>query len=267
MEFKPVDLYFEEYGQGTPVIFLHGFPFDHTIWNPLVPLLQGELRLILADLRGFGRSPATDDVYAMRLLAEDIRHLMDRLNLEKAVLVGHSMGGYIALAFSQVYPSRLCGLGLVATQAAADPAERRQARYKTAELVTRKGARVVAGDMVNRLTPKKELLKPIKNLILQAQPAAIVGALKGMAERSDLTGSLSAISVPAVVIAGLADQLLPLEKMQTLAQLLPKGWLVEVQGAGHMVMLEEPEQVAGALRQMIEMARAENQGKISSNNG
>jgi pimeloyl-ACP methyl ester carboxylesterase len=254
MELQPVELHYEEYGQGTPVIFLHGFPFDHTIWSPLVPLLESEARLVLPDLRGFGRSPVTGDVYTMRLLAEDIRLLMDRLGLEKAVLVGHSMGGYVSLAFAHAYPARVRGLGLVATQAAADTAERRQARYKTAESVTHKGARVVASDMVNRLTPKKELLRPIKSLIMQAQPAGIVGALKGMAERSELTGSLSDISVPAVVVAGLADQLLPLDKMHTLAQLLPKGWLVEVQGAGHMVMMEEPQQVAAALRQVIAMA-------------
>ncbi len=253
MELKPVDLFYEEHGQGTPVIFLHGFPFDHTIWNPIVPLLEGEARLILPDLRGFGRSPVTDDIYTMRLLAEDIRQLMDRIGLEKAVVVGHSMGGYVSLAFSCAYPCRVCGLGLVATQAAADSAERRQARYKAADAVTHKGARVVASDMVNSLTPKKELLRPIKNLILQAPPVGIVGALKGMAERSDMTGSLSRISVPAVVVAGLADQLLPLDKQQTMAQMLPKGWLVEIQNAGHMLMLEEPDQVAGAVRQLLNM--------------
>lgn len=252
MELKPVDLFYEEYGQGIPVIFLHGFPFDHTIWNPIVPLLEREARLILPDLRGFGRSPVTDDVYTMRLLAEDIRQLMDRIGLDKAVLVGHSMGGYVSLVFSCAYPCRVGGLGLVATQASADSPERRQARYKAAESVAHKGARVVASDMVNSLTPKKELLKPIKNLILQASPVGIVGALKGMAERSDMTGSLSRISVPAVVVAGLADQLLPLDKLQIMAQMLPKGWLVEIQDAGHMLMLEEPEQVAGAIRQVIE---------------
>ena len=75
MELNPVDLYYEEYGQGIPVIFLHGFPFDHTIWEPLVPLLRRDARMILPDLRGFGRSPVTEGVYSMRLLAEDVRPL------------------------------------------------------------------------------------------------------------------------------------------------------------------------------------------------
>jgi 3-oxoadipate enol-lactonase len=254
MEFDPVDLYVEEYGQGIPVIFLHGFPFDHTIWQPLVPLLQSEARLILPDLRGFGKSPVTEGVYTMRLLAEDIELLMDRLQIEKAVIVGHSMGGYVTLAFAQAYPNRLSGLGLLATQSAADNAERRQSRYKAAEAVHHKGARVVASSMVNTLTPRQELVQPITDLIMRAHPQGIVGSLKGMAERPDLTGELSNIQVPAVVLAGKSDQLMPLERAETLAQMLPKGWLVEIPNAGHMLMMEDPQAVASSLRQVIQMA-------------
>jgi 3-oxoadipate enol-lactonase len=255
MEMHPVELYYDEHGQGFPVVFLHGFPFDHTIWEPLVPDLSADARLILPDLRGFGRSPVTEGVYGMRLLAEDIVRLLDRMNIEKCVVVGHSMGGYVSLAFANAYPGRLAGLGLIATQAAADTPERRQARYKTADAVAHRGARVVASDMVSNLTPKTELQDAIRGLILRAQPDGIVGSLKGMAERVDMTGLLNTISVPAVVIAGTADQLLPMERMHTLAQMLPKGWLVEVQGGGHMLMMEEPQHVAGALRQLIQLAQ------------
>lgn len=255
MEMNPVDLHFEEYVQerqhGTPVIFLHGFPFDHTIWEPVIPLLEQDARLILPDLRGFGSSPITDGTYTMRLLAEDIAHLMDRLEIEKAVLVGHSMGGYVSLAFAQAYPNRLLGLGLVATHSAADTPERRQSRYKTAESVLRKGARVVASNMVESLTPKKELLKPIQSLILQAHPTGIAGALRGMAERHDLTGELSNITVPAVVIVGGADKLVNHELVETMAQMLPKGWLVKIPDAGHMLTMEHPQQVASALQQLF----------------
>ena len=180
----------------------------------------------------------------MRLLAEDIVHLMDRLEIEKAVIVGHSMGGYASLAFAQAYPGRLLGLGLVATHSAADTAERRQARQKLAEAALHKGARVVASNMVNSLTPKKELIEPINDLILKAHPTGISGALRGMAERHDLTGELSNITVPAVVIVGKADQLIPHEHVETMAQMLPKGWLVEIPDAGHMLTMEEPQRVA-----------------------
>lgn len=254
MEMNPVDLYYEEQGQGIPAIFLHGFPFDHSIWEPLIPLLKNDARMILPDLRGFGRSPAVGDSYTMRLQAEDVAHLMDRLEIEKAVLVGHSMGGYITLAFAQAYPDRLLGLGFVATQAGADSPERRQSRLKTAEMVTHKGARVVASDMVNTLTNKKELLQPIHELIMKAQPAGIVGALKGMADRHDLTDELSHMNVPAVVIAGASDQLISRDRVETMAQMLPKGWLVEIPNAGHMLMMEDPQAVAAHLQQLFKMA-------------
>jgi 3-oxoadipate enol-lactonase len=252
MNNNTVDLFYEVHGEGSPMIFLHGFPFDHTIWLPIVPLLCEDAQLILPDLRGFGRSPVTDDVYTMRLLADDIIRLMDRLEIEKAVLVGHSMGGYISLAFAQAYPGRLAGLGLVATQAAADNPERRQSRYKTAEAVAHKGARVVASSMVSTLTPRQDLVQAISDLILRANPTGIVGALKGMAERPDYTGLLSEITAPAVVIAGTDDQIMPQERPREMAQMLPKGWLVEVAGGGHMLMMEEPDAVASALRQLLQ---------------
>ncbi len=255
VEITPVDLYFEEYGSGIPLIFLHGFPFDHSIWEPLIPLLAGEARLILPDLRGFGKSPVPQGVYSMRLLAEDIFQLVNRLQIDKAILVGHSMGGYVSLAFAHAYPGRLAGLGLIATQAAADTPERRQARYKTAEAVTHKGAHVVASDMVNRLTPKTELREAINALILSAHPAGIVGALKGMAERPDMTGILADIHVPAITLVGTSDQFLSYENAQTMAQLLPLGWLEEVQGGGHMLMMEEPQIVADVLRLVIQKAQ------------
>lgn len=255
MELDPIELYYEERGSGIPVIFLHGFPFDHTIWEPLLPLLEQDARLILPDLRGFGRSPVTDEIYTMRLLAEDIYQLINKLKIDKAILVGHSMGGYVSLAFAHAYPGILAGLGLVSTQASADTPERRQARLKTAEAVHHKGAKLVASNMVDHLTSKAELIAPINDMILHAHPAGIAGSLKGMAERQDMTGALADIHVPAVVLAGTADQILGQDKMQTLAQMLPMGWLVEVPGGGHMLMMEEPQMVADALRQVIQKAR------------
>jgi 3-oxoadipate enol-lactonase len=251
MEFQPVELNYSEQGQGTPVILLHGFPFDHTIWQPVLPLLAGHARLIMPDLRGFGQSPVTDGVYTMRLLAEDVVTLMDKLGLEKAILVGHSMGGYVSLAFAQAYPNRLLGLGLVATQAAADLPEKRQNRLKSARSVKRRGVKVVAQTMAPKLSPKSELVQPLFDLMMRASRPAVIGALQGMAERSDLTGELSKINVPAVVVAGGLDQFLTQENMRTMAQLLPRCWLVELPEGGHMPMLESPERMAESIHHLV----------------
>lgn len=255
MEFQPVELFYTEQGQGTPVILVHGFPFDHTIWQPLLPLLEPHARLIMPDVRGFGQSPVTEGVYSMRLLAEDLVQFIDRLGLEKVVLVGHSMGGYISLAFAQAYPGRLLGLGLVATQAAADTPERRQGRLKTASSVKRRGVKVVAQSMGPKLTAKAELAQPLFDLMMRSNRPAVIGALQGMAERSDLTGDLSKIMVPAVVVAGGADQFLTLDNQRTMAQMLPKGWLVEIPDGGHMPMLENPELVADSIHQLVHMVK------------
>ena len=254
MQYDTVALVYEELGHGKPVVLLHGFPFDHSIWKPMLPYLEKQARLILPDLRGHGQSPAPAGVYTMRELAEDVVNLLDRLEIEKAVLVGHSMGGYVSLAFAHAYPGRLSGLGLVATQAGADNPERRQSRLKAARLVVRKGVKPVVDNMVARITSKPELVPQLSELMMSANPTGMAGAMRGMAERPDMTGSLADMVVPAVVVAGGQDQVLPMEAMATMAQMLPKGWLVEIPEGGHMLMMEAPEKVAEALGQLIQMA-------------
>lgn len=251
MNLKPVELSYTEMGQGTPVVLVHGFPLDHTIWMPVAEGLKDEARIIMPDLRGAGKSPETNETYTMRLLAEDILALIDRLKLEKVILVGHSMGGYVALAFAYAYPGRISGLGLIATQADADAPERRQGRLVTAREVKRRGVRFVADGMAPKLTHNEDLQKQLHSLMLASRPTAVMNSLKGMAERSDANAWLPTITIPSVVIAGGSDQLINISRSQNLAQMLSKGWLVEIPEAGHMPMLETPDRVVVALRQLI----------------
>lgn len=248
-----IQLDYEEHGSGLPVVFVHGFPLDRTIWSPLVPLLKDHARLILPDLRGFGKTamPEDEEPYSMRVLADDLLAFADRLELDKMVLVGHSMGGYISLAFAQAYPQRLAGLGLVSSQAAADTPEKRQGRMKTADAVRRKGVARALDGMAQKLTTRPELVEPIAALINQQNPAAVMAALKGMAERADSTEKLANISVPAVVISGMQDATIPLERSQEMNQLLGWSWLVEIPEGGHMPMMEYPELVADALHRFF----------------
>jgi pimeloyl-ACP methyl ester carboxylesterase len=251
MDLKPVKLAYEEYGQGTPLVLVHGFPLNRTIWKPLIPMLEGHVRVIVPDLRGFGESPVTDGVYAMRLLAEDLALLLDDLHIERAILAGQSMGGYVCLAFALAYPARLAGLGLVASQARADTFERKQSRYNMAEDVGRKGMRVVADYMGPKLTKDQTLMCSLKSLMLKTNPKAVIGALKGMAERPDMTEQLSTINVPGLVVAGADDVVIPIDRAETMAQLLPRGWMVTIPGAGHMPMMEAPTPTAEALLQLV----------------
>lgn len=251
MELNPVDLYYEEYGQGIPVVFLHGYPLDHSIWLPVSRLLADKGRIILPDLRGYGQSPDGDSPHSIRIYVEDIVKLLDRLGLEKVVLIGHSMGGYTALLFARAYPHRLAGLGLIATQAEVDTPEKRQMRLLTARKVLKRGIQSVANGMAPKLTKNVLLQKQLVELMEKTKPEIASASLHAMAERQDATPWLPGIKIPTMVIAGGEDQLIPKANSDTLVKLLAKSWMVELPTAGHMPMLEEPEETARAVEQLI----------------
>jgi 3-oxoadipate enol-lactonase len=251
IEANQIHINFETHGQGQPAIFLHGYPFDHTIWDAMLPFLSGRIRSILPDLRGFGQTDAPNGMYTMRQHADDVAGLMDALGIEKAVLVGHSLGGYIALAFAQAYPQRLSGIGMVATQAVADTPEQRYGRYATAEKVLKEGSIVAAEMMPPIVTADPELQVRLRELILQAQPQGIAGTLKGMAERPNFTGDLPQIQAPVEIVAGENDRGIPLERSREMEKLFPNAHLVVIPNAGHMVMMEAPQLTAEAINRLF----------------
>lgn len=251
MDLKPVELFYQDQGKGHPVVLLHGYPLDHSIWQPVVQLMEDQARFIVPDLRGYGKSPDGTEIHSMRLLAEDVLLLLDRLKLKRVILVGHSMGGYVSLTFAQSYPGRLCGLGLVTTQAEADTPEKRQARLRTARDVRTKGAELIAHSAPSKLTTNEALQEKITELIHGIAPRTIIQSLKGMAERPDANGWLASIKVPTLVIAGGQDQIIPVQKSHEMVEMLNKGWLVEIPEAGHLPMMETPERVAEGLTQLL----------------
>lgn len=250
MDLFPVDLYYENVGTGIPVVLIHGFPLNHQIWEPVLPILSEKVNVILPDLRGHGRSPATDGIYPMRLMAEDIARLLDKLEIEKAILVGHSMGGYVALAFAHAYPNRLSGLGLIASQAADDSPEKRQDRYKSASYVKRYGLKRILSEMPQKLTSNPGFYEKLTEIIKSTPTSGVIGALMGMAERENATEWLPKILCPTVVVHGKKDSIVPEWRGKTMVQLLNRGWLVEIEEAGHLPMMETPEIVAEAILQL-----------------
>jgi pimeloyl-ACP methyl ester carboxylesterase len=249
-----LQLAYERRGKGAPLVLIHGFPLDHTIWEPIVPLLENDFDLILPDLRGFGESDAPKTEYAMSDLAADIAALLDSLEIEKAAIAGHSLGGYVALAFAHAYPGRVLGLGLVASQALADPPERKAARYQEAEHVLAHGVGEVAEGMSVKLTADTSLQAALKELVLRQRPEGLAGALRAMAERPDSTPFLSEFDFPVVIVHGLADMLVPIERARAVRAAVKRGDLVEIEGAGHMPMMEAPVQTAEALKVLLLLA-------------
>jgi 3-oxoadipate enol-lactonase len=243
-----IELAYERGGKGIPLVLIHGYPLDHTIWEAVVPLLGEHFDLILPDLRGFGGSAASPADYRLTDLAADIAALLDQLKLGQAIIAGHSMGGYVALAFAHAYPGRVLGLGLVASQALADPPERKVARYKEAEHVLAHGVEDVAVGMSAKLSADSGLQAILKGLILQQSPQGLARALRAMAERADSTPFLAEFDFPVSIVHGLADALIPVERAREVRAEVKRGYLFEIEGAGHMPMMEAPEETADALK-------------------
>jgi 3-oxoadipate enol-lactonase len=246
-----IDLAYERRGRGRPLLLLHGYPLDHSIWDAVAPLLENDFDLILPDLRGFGKSETVRIPCRLTDMAADLAALLDVLGLEQAAVVGHSMGGYIALAFARAYPQRLWGLGLIASQAAADTPERKEARYALAERVEQNGVGEVADSMPGLLTSDPRLQARLRQLIRRQSPWGVSVALRAMAERSDSTAVLADLEIPLIVMHGLADRLIPIERAREAASTARRATLVELAGAEHMPMLETPQDTARALRHLL----------------
>jgi pimeloyl-ACP methyl ester carboxylesterase len=243
-----VTMAYERLGEGKPLMLIHGFPLDHSIWNQTVELLANDFDMILPDLRGFGGSAALDSVYTMTDMADDLAALLDSRGVKNIALVGHSMGGYVALAFAAKYPYLVDSLALIGSQTLADTPEKRDGRYKTAQQVQESGVSVVADAMTAKFSANPETQSVIRELILRQNKAGVIGALKAMAERDDLTSLFTMSDHPFVMIHGDADELIPVERAREAKPLRPSAQLFELPGVGHLPMMDAPEKTAEALR-------------------
>jgi len=241
-----VELAWEEAGQGLPVVLLHAFPLNRTMWTPQVKELAARYRVITPDFRGHGESGAVDEDSTMERLAEDVRGLLDALGLERVALGGLSMGGYAAFAFLRKHAARVSALILADTRAGADSEEGRQARHENAALAEKEGS----GAITERLLPKllgastharrPEVAQAVREMILSTPPAGMAAALRGMAARPDSTPLLATISVPTLILVGEEDVLTPPAESEALAKAIPGAQLVKIAKAGHLSNFEQP---------------------------
>ena len=245
-----IELAYTRRGKGTPLVLLHGYPLDHHLWEEVAPLLEDTFDLILPDLRGFGESTTVGSPYTMDDYASDVAGLLDQLGIQKAAIAGHSMGGYVALAFARLYPERISGLGLVSSQVLADPPDRKDGRYKSAAEVSEKGIGGVVETMAPKFTSDERLQAFARDAMERQQPAAFIGALKAMAERMDSTPLLQSFKFPVVIIHGKADALIPIDRAREVKNAVPHAHLVELESAGHIPMLEAKEETARALKNL-----------------
>jgi pimeloyl-ACP methyl ester carboxylesterase len=245
-----VEIAYERRGKGTPLVLIHGYPLDHAIWNEVAGLLENDFDVILPDLRGFGESTTLETPYGMNEIAEDLAQLLKKLDIKKTMIVGHSMGGYVALAFAHKYPDQVIGLGLVGSQAPSDLPERKEGRYKTAADVEEKGLSVVT-PMTDKLSADQKIRDVVRPMIERQSKNGVVGALKAMAEREDARAWLPDFTFPIVLVHGDKDELIPVERAQEIKVAISNAQLVELPGAGHLTMMEMPAKTAEALKLLI----------------
>lgn len=246
-----ISLAYTRHGKGPALVLLHGYPLDHSIWQPLVPLLENDFDLILPDLRGFGQSSALAFDYSIDDMAADVAGLLAHLDVPNAYIGGHSMGGYVSLAFARQFPALTLGLALVASQTLADPPDRRAGRYATARQVAEEGLGFVAASITEKLTGDATLQTSIARLIAEQRPQGVIGALKAMAERPDSSQFLGAFPGPVVLVHSQGDALIPIERAREAKSAYPRAYLVEIPGGGHLPMMEYPEITADALKKFL----------------
>lgn len=244
-----------ESGSGIPVVFIHGYPLNQTIWENQ-NMLSDTFRIIAPDLPGFGASPALPN-RGMAGYTDAIAEILDDRKIDKAVVIGHSMGGYIALAFAEHYGKRLSGLGLVCTQAGADSEDGKAGRLKNAERVGIEGFEFIVETMSEKLLSTASdqidtsLKLQLKSIMKQSSAEGVITALKAMAGRKDQFDTLRKLSVPVCIIAGADDMLIPSEKSVQMVNTLRQATYELIEGCGHMPMMEKPQEFNQALRKFL----------------
>lgn len=254
-----IKLAYVDRGQGPPIVLVHGFPLDHTMWNDQIEALASRHRVLAVDLRGFGRSGVTVGTVTMRQFADDLAALLDGLSItDQIVFCGLSMGGYVAWQFWQNYTQRVRALILCDTRAIADTPEVARGRLQMADRVTTEGP----GPLVDAMMPKlfgrptvenhPEVVDSLRRVMLSADPRGVAAAARGMAERPDATEMLGRIDCPSLVVVGQYDAISTVDEMRTVAEAIPGSQLSVIAGSGHMSPMEKPAEVNASILDFLD---------------
>ena len=253
-----IQMAYTDAGTGDPVVLIHGYPFNRSLWNEQVEALSSSYRVITPDLRGFGETDSSQETATMTRMAQDVAELMDQLDISRAVIGGLSMGGYVTLAFYKLFASRVRALILADTRAQADTAEAKQTRAQQAEKALSEGMAGIADAMLPKLlTPETvskhpDIVKRVRDMMLKTKPEGAAAALRGMAERDDQTDLLSQISSPTLILVGAEDAITPVADGEKMHRGITGSRLVVLENAGHVSNLERTEQFNKALLDFLE---------------
>ena len=246
---------FDDNGYGEPLVFIHGFPHDRSLWAQQRVSLASRARCIAPDLSGFGESEVNESA-SMDSFADDVIALLDHLGLERATICGLSMGGYVAFACWRRHRQRVAGLILCDTRANADTDEARAKRDETITLVERDGVAKLAAVQIQGMVGKRTresnpaIVQSVQAMMSRQSPAAVVAALRALRDRPDSSPLLETITVPTLILVGEDDVITPPAESKRMFEALPTAALAQldiIAGAGHASCVERPAAVTHAI--------------------
>jgi pimeloyl-ACP methyl ester carboxylesterase len=243
-----VPLNYVEVGKrdGIPIIFLHGFPFSHEMWKPQLDVIGDRYRAIAYDIRGHGESYVGDGQFTIEGHVDDLIAVLDHFKIQQSIIVGLSMGGYIALRALERNPDRFMAAALCDTRSEADTTESKLKRFESIRSVKEHGSAVYAEAFVKAVfdqqtfTRMPDIIRSIQNTISRTTPLSIAGTLLALASRTDTTPSLAAIKIPTLILVGEHDTTTPPAAAQALHERIKGSVLHIVPNAAHMSNMENP---------------------------
>lgn len=259
---RNLTIHYDDAGDGDPLLFIHGHPFDRSMWRDQVSLLsRGGYRVIAPDLRGYGSTPLPDEPTGFEVFAQDIAQLLDYLEIDRVVVCGLSMGGQIAMDFCRQFSERVRALALLATFPQAETEQGKAARYALADRLEREGVARYAVELLPKMLAaatierQPAVAQALLRLMGSSSAAGCAAALRARAQRLDYVATLAGMHVPALVVVGDQDAFTTRRDAQHMHELLCGSRLVWMEGVGHMPNLESTAAFDEAFERFLESVR------------
>jgi pimeloyl-ACP methyl ester carboxylesterase len=247
VQYSGINISFCDQGQGNPVLLLHGYLESLNIWDDFATELTRKFRVITIDLPGQGKSGVPGNIASMEIMAEAIKAVFDHLNIDKAAIIGHSMGGYAMLAFYEAYPERVKSLGFFHSVSVADTEEKRANRDREIGLIRQGKQNLIFNTNVpksfanDNLEKFKDAIECAKRIAGQAPGENIIKVLEGMKVRKDRTYLVENSNLLILFVVGMKDNYIPPDKLLNLASKARNKQVIVLENSGHMGFIEEKE--------------------------
>jgi len=262
-------LAYRKLGNGPVVVLLHGFPENGNLWRNIWPALSENHTVIIPDLPGSGESTFTGETLSMEQLANSVKLILDKEGIEELLLAGHSMGGYIALAFAERYGQMLNGLSLVHSTAAADTDDKKENRRRSAELIQKGGKEPFVKQMIPNLffegfkREHPEVIEKQVQEALKIDAKSLIAFMDAMRSRPERTNVLKNSSFPIQFIVGKNDNVIPFNNILQQSHISSSNFVSVYQGCGHMSMLENSKALAIDMEEFISYCYQFEKNKMS----